>query len=80
MVVEVKHMPKVARNYQREDFSELACTDAEFRKRTKVGKAAAQAGKGGANRAGITGEAAQRQPDEQPGNAVCLFLGREATS
>ena len=80
MVVEVKHMPKVARNYQREDFSELACTDAEFRKRTKVGKAAARAGKGGVNRAGIAGEAAQRQPDEQPGNAVCLFLGREATS
>ncbi len=80
MVVEVKHMPKVARNYQREDFSELACTDAEFRKRTKVGKAAARAGKGGANRAGIVGEAAQRQPDEQPGNAVRLFLGREATS
>ena len=23
MVIEVKHMPKVARNYQREDFSEL---------------------------------------------------------
>ena len=80
MVVEVKHMPKVARNYQREDFSELACADAEFRKRTKVGKAAARAGKDGANRAGIAGEAAQRQPDEQPGNAVCLFLGREATS
>ena len=80
MVVEVKHMPKVARNYQREDFSELACADAEFRKRTKVGKAAARAGKGGANRAGIAGEAAQRQPDEQPGNAVRLFLGREATS
>lgn len=78
MVVEVKHMPKVARNYQREDFSELACTDAEFRKRTKVGKAAARAGKGGANRAGIAGEAAQRQPDEQQGNAVCLFFGRKA--
>ena len=58
MVIEVKHMPKVARNYQREDFSELACADAEFRKRTKVGKAAARAGKGGANRAGIAGEAA----------------------
>ena len=80
MVVEVKHMPKVARNYQREDFSELACADAEFRKRTKVGKAAARAGKGGADHADIAGEAAQRQPDEQPGNAVCLFLGREATS
>lgn len=78
MVVEVKHMPKVARNYQREDFSELACTDAEFRKRTKVGKAAARAGKGGANRAGIAGETAQRQPDEQPGNAACLFFGRKA--
>ena len=78
MVVEVKHMPKVARNYQREDFSELACADAEFRERTKVGKAAARAGKGGANRAGIAGEAAQRQPDEQPGNAACLFFGRKA--
>ena len=78
MVVEVKHMPKVARNYQREDFSELACTDAEFRKRTKVGKAAAQAGKDGANRAGIAAEAAQRQPDEQPGNAACLSFGRKA--
>ena len=78
MVVEVKHMPKVARNYQREDFSELACADAEFRKRTKAGKIAAPAGKGGANRAGIAGEAAQRQPDEQPGNAACLFFGRKA--
>ena len=45
MVIEMKRTPKVARNYQREDFSELACTDAEFRKRTKVGKAAARAEK-----------------------------------
>ena len=79
MVIEVTHMPKVARNYQREDFSD-ACVDAASGGRTGIGGAAARTEKRKSSGTGIAGETAQRQPDEQPGNAVCLFLGREATS
>ena len=68
-------MPKVARNYQREDFADAASGG-----RTGIGEATARTEKRKSSGTGIAGETAQRQPDEQPGNAVCLFLGREATS
>ena len=80
MVIEVTHMPKVARNYQREDFSDLLVQMQHPAAEPESERLPREPKKRKSGGTGIAGETAQRQPDEQPGNAVCLFLGREATS
>ena len=74
MVIEVKRTPKTARNYQRKGVSDLLAQMHHSEEQPKPKESQRKQ----ENRAGIAAEAAQRQPDEQPGNAACLFFGRKA--